>query len=315
MSTKLYNGLRLNDSAPDLFTVTKLVSQRMRTVFQDLATAVIAEHVARIVDSQTIRDEILADEQTSALSLESAAAKRWLTEQRELNPVTTFHDPLRFNIVFGEGLPRDEQPARRLAYVFAGRPEYMQALLKDLTFEGEPLFLDYHYQNQTDEPEDIPEDEWEQRRIDWDFATSSEDDETDGTFGHLPGWALPDTIAGVFGSWLFWKGEDGIDLDAHQTQRQRFTRAVKAAAWKRIWDPEAVDEDSRHSTAIRLSMDLSESLSFVLSKHEEWALEVQPDPLPPLRTRVAELPDVYVPPTEFVEVVIAHFRAREKEIG
>lgn len=311
MSTKLYNGLRLTDHAPDIYTVTQLVAQCAREVFQQLAAEIIAELVADIVDAQQLRDDILAAEKSVPESLYTAAEKRWLDQQQKLNPHTTFHDPLRFNIVFGEVAV--EPTPRRLAYVFAGRGEYLEAL-KNLTYQGEPVFVDYHFQNQSDRPAGITKLEWKQRRTDWDSVTTTSDPETNGTFGHLPGWSLPDTIRGVFGMWLFWKEPGELKLDEHRTQTQRFIRALEKAAWDQIWCPDDFDESERRSAGIRISLELQSAVRAVLRKHKSWAEEAKPDPLPAdLSTSIAELPPAYEPPTEFVEIVIARFRAREKE--
>lgn len=40
-------------------------------------------------------------------------------------------------------------------------------------FECEPYILEYHYQNQTDKPDNISEEEWEERENDWDAALPS----------------------------------------------------------------------------------------------------------------------------------------------
>ena len=53
---------------------------------------------------------------------------------------------------------------RILGQVFSGRKEYTK-----IWFEYDGI-VDYHYQDQTDIPENITNEEWEQRRKDWDTA-------------------------------------------------------------------------------------------------------------------------------------------------
>lgn len=40
-------------------------------------------------------------------------------------------------------------------------------------WQSQPEVSDYHYQNQVDKPQDISENDWEQRKIDWDNALSN----------------------------------------------------------------------------------------------------------------------------------------------
>lgn len=55
----------------------------------------------------------------------------------------------------------------KILFTFYGSHSLEQIL------ETEPDIEEYHYQNQCDMPEDISEDEWEQRRIDWNMAIPS----------------------------------------------------------------------------------------------------------------------------------------------
>ncbi len=306
MSTKLYSGLRLTAHAPDIYTLTRIISKHMREVFHELAVEVIARHVQVLVDSQKARDEAIAD--YAGVSLQLAAEKRWRNEQAELNRHSRLQDPLRFQIVFGE--TEDEHGnLLRLAYPFTGRHQYVHALANLKTESGKPIFVDFHYQDQTERPEEIPEPEWEQRRTAWDQVLHSDDPETDDTFGHLPGWALPETIEGVFGTWLWL--QDGIDLSAHDDRARRMRLAVNEAAWRELGlDALSRGDDGQPDLGwlSRQVTELRQSVKTVVAR-PEWQDVALPKPLPSdLEVRVADLPAVYAPPAELVSAVVQHHR-------
>ncbi|MFD9604700.1 hypothetical protein [Streptomyces sp. NPDC059970] len=188
MSIKLYDGLRMTAHAPDLFELTRMTSKRMREVFRELAVPIIARNVARVVDDAEARERDMGGRLHDYLIYR--ARKLWIDEQAGLDHRLAFHDPLRFSIVFGE--VDDDHSTRRLAYPFAGKHAYTDALM-GLEADGRPIFVDYHYQNQTDQPEEIRDEEWKRRRDDWGRLLTADDRGTDGTFGHLPGWQLPDS--------------------------------------------------------------------------------------------------------------------------
>ncbi|MGW3199115.1 hypothetical protein ACWDBD_32025, partial [Streptomyces sp. NPDC001118] len=224
MSAKLYDGLRLTAHAPDLFELTRVISKRMREVFRELAVPIIARNVARVVDDAEVRERDMGGPLHNYLVYR--ARKLWLDGQAGLDDRMTFHDPLRFSIVFGQ--VDDEWGTHRLAYPFAGNRAYTDVLLA-LEADGHPIFVDYHYQNQADRPAEVSDDEWKHRRDDWKSLLDAEDPETDGTFGHLPGWQLSDSIEGVFDTVLHGYKDTVIDLNAHRTMEYRMRQALNRA--------------------------------------------------------------------------------------
>ncbi|MFE0133291.1 hypothetical protein ACFWY6_17235 [Streptomyces sp. NPDC059037] len=289
MSTKLYDGLRLTAHAPGLFELTRVISKRMREVFRELAVPIIARNVARVVDDAEIRERGMGGPLHNYLVYR--ARKLWLDEQAGLDDRMTFHDPLRFSIVFGQ--VDDEYGTRRLAYPFAGNRAYTDALMA-LEANGRPLFIDYHYQNQADRPDEIRKDEWKRRHDDWNHLLDADDRETDGTFGHLPAWQLPDSIDGVFDAVLLGYKDTTIDLNAHRTIEHRMRRALNRAVTLDL----DLDEVSGINRVLTRNQCIERAISQYLDTAEGKAMP-RPAPLPGAReldVMISELSPVYEPP-------------------
>lgn len=227
MSIKLYDGLRLTEHAPGLFELTRVIAKRMREVFRVLAVPVIAKNIARVVDDTEVRERDMGGPLHNYTVYR--ARKLWLDEQAGLDDRMTFHDPLRFSIVFGQ--VDDDYGTRRLAYSFAGNRAYTDALMA-LEADGRPFFVDYHYQNQADRPKEIRKDEWKRRRDDWNRLLDADDRETDDTLGHLPGWQLPDSIEGRLR-----RGAARIQGHHHRSERALHHRTPHAPGAQPGGDP------------------------------------------------------------------------------
>lgn len=313
MSTKLYDGLRLTEHAPDIFTVTRLISKRIRQVFEELAEEIVARQVQAIVDDQKTRHESLVSK-VRVPTLIQAARQRWLDEQATLNNHLAGHDPLRFSIVFGEA---DNQAGTiRLAYPFMLKGKYRDALLELRTGvdHDRPLFTDYHYQNQTECPDGIDETEWEQRAAAWDQLLNCDDMTTDGTLGHLPGWQLPDTLDGVFGNWLRWN--ENLDLDQHCDPEARLRASLKSHLWHQLdlaGQIADLDPAARFSEIVRVDRGIRNAVNTVLER-PETRRSPRPDPLPvDLWVSVADLPPVFTPAAELVDAALTVYHASVKE--
>lgn len=292
MSTKVYDGLRLTAHAPDLFTLTRIISKRMREVFYELATEVISGWVTRIVDEPTERGD------EPKMMLLDRGQELWLAQQNKINPHLRGHDPLRFQIVFSE--VSDDLGTRRLAYTFCDHPAYREALFGFSNEFGKPYFVDYHYQNSTEGPEEISEEEWSMRRRDWNAVLDSDDPETNGTFGHLPGWSLPDTIREVFGTWLWMR--KSIDLNQHISPERRRRMMLQRDAWRQLGTPDSSD----FGAILRTERRLKQAVTDVLARPEHADAPL-PDPLPSsLLVAVGELP-VFMPEEQLVADVVARF--------
>ncbi|MDX3020021.1 hypothetical protein [Streptomyces acidiscabies] len=301
MSIKLYDGLRLTTHAPGLFELTRVISKRMREVFHELAVPVIARNVARVVDDAEVRERDMGGPLHNYLV--HRARRLWLDEQAGSDDRMTFHDPLRFSIVFGR--VDDEQGTRRLAYPFAGNRAYTDALLA-LEADGHPIFVDYHYQNQADRPAEVPDDEWKRRRDDWNSLLDAEAPDTDGTFEHLPGWQLSDSIEGVFDTVLLGDKDTVIDLNAHRTIDHRMRRALNRALALGL-DLDPVGGINRVMTRNRC---IERAISQYLDTAGGRAMP-RPASLPDVReldVTISELPPVYEPPAEAVARICEMYR-------
>ena len=301
MSIKLYDGLRLTSHAPDLFELTRVISQRMREVFRELAVPVIARNVARVVDNVEVRERDMGGPLHNYLVYR--ARKLWLDEQAGLDDRMTLHDPLRFSIVFGQ--VDDDYGTHRLAYPFAGNRAYTDALMA-LEADGRPYFVDYHYQNQADRPAEVSDDEWKHRRDDWNSLLDAEAPETDGTFGHLPGWQLPDSIEGVFDAVLLGYKDTTIDLNVHCTLEHRMRRALNQAVALDL----DLDEVNGLSGVLTRNRCIERAIELYLGTAEGAAMP-RPALLPDARDldiAISELPPVYEPPAEAVARISELYR-------
>ncbi|MEU7156015.1 hypothetical protein AB0A98_06160 [Streptomyces chrestomyceticus] len=301
MSIKLYDGMRLTAHAPDIFELTRVISKRMREVFRELAVRIIARNVARVVDDAEVRERDMGG--PSHHYLVYRARKLWLDEQAGLVDRITFHDPLRFSIVFGQ--VSDGCGTRQLAYPFSGNRAYTEALMA-LEANGRPLFAEYHYHYQADRPKEIREDEWKRRRDDWNHLLDADDRETDGTLGHLPGWQLPDSIEGVFDAVLRGR-KDTIDLNVHCTVEDRMRRALNRAVVLYL----GLDEVNGISRALTRNRRIEHAIELYLSTAHGVAIP-RPALLPDTRNlgiAVSKLPPVYEPPAGAVARISELYRA------
>ena len=169
MSTKLYDGLRLIDPSREIFELVPLLAPAIRGAFLELAEKLVAEELVHYLDGMA--GEVIEDPE---LPVVDAVERNWKARQQSFGAHHTLNDPLRFSMVFGRS-----SRGSILAYPFYREPLYRQVL------DGLELFEDYHYQNQSDQPEGISEEEWGARGTEWNSLTNSE-----GTFGDLPGWEL-----------------------------------------------------------------------------------------------------------------------------
>ncbi|MFG3403683.1 hypothetical protein [Streptomyces sp. NPDC048142] len=303
MSIKLYDGIRLTAHAPEFFELTRVISKRMREVFRELAVPIIARNVARVVDDAEVRERDMGGPLHNYLVYR--ARKLWLDEQAGLDSRVTFHDPLRFSIVFGQ--VDDGYGTRRLAYPLAGSRAYADALMA-LEADGRPFFVDYHYQNQADRPKEVRKDEWKRRRDDWNRLLEVDDRETDGTFGHLPGWQLPDSIESVFDAVLLGHKDTTIDLNAHCTVEDRMRRALNRAV---VFDL-GLDKVNGISRVLTRNRRIERAIELHLSTDGGAAMP-RPALLPDaqdLDIAISKLPPVYEPPAGAVARISELYRER-----
>ncbi|WP_181273598.1 hypothetical protein [Brevibacterium oceani] len=205
--------------------------------------------------------------------------------ERDESPSSTFHDRHRF----GVRLVRDPEDHRVLALVDAPHSSIREAFE---AFAVEHGWADWHYQNQTDQPEDVPDDEWDERRRSWDRALFDAEGTEDAEIRirvapMLSHTTSPTVMGGVFGD-----EQAAIDRIEVRTPAQRLSRLLLDAAVN-----DAGPENGQD--AIRLAIDARDALRRAISDdHRAW-LEA-----------LAQMPDVGVDqlrlPREGDEPVITH---------
>jgi len=261
MSTKLYDGLKLVDSAPDLFELTPLLAEPIRAAFREAARELVAEELANHIDGLKS-----SSDETPKGIVYDGVEDRWTERQEKFGSHHALNDPLRFSIVFGRS-----HRGSVLAYPFYREDRYRVAL------EATGLFEDYHYQDQSDRPEEISAKKWKARGKEWDSLLNSA-----GSFGDLPLWELSDSKA-PFSELRYSSYEGGFDANLYLDGRRRL-RSVIA---DRLLD-EAVaaehraDPDSSASTAglMGLISDARETVSRFFEDEESYSRLAPIEPIP-----------------------------------
>lgn len=163
MSTKIYDGLRIDTD--DIFDFTNRLHSLIKQTFQDLAQELVMEEITRVFDGKASMDVAVFYE----------AEEKWKERQGKLSRHSVFEDPLRFSLVMGK-----TPGGKILAYPYYGKNEYFEALLTM------PDVSPYGYWNNTDHEEGITDEQWNERRQEWDSIIEPEE----GTFAHLPMYEL-----------------------------------------------------------------------------------------------------------------------------
>lgn len=207
MSTKLYDGLKLIDPTVDLFKLSAWVSAAVRPVFRELSEALVAEELVGYIDEP----RRWVDEFKRSWPFMDAELN-WQAQQQLLGASHTLNDPLRFSMVFGRS-----SAGNILCYPYCWEPAYRAALLELGIFE------DYHYQNQSDRPDELTESQWESRAAEWDSLMNAE-----GTFGDLPLWQLPGS-AEPFREVSLSARSESFDPNSWVSAQKRLKRRVVAA--------------------------------------------------------------------------------------
>lgn len=207
MSTKLYDGLKLKDPTADIFELTPLIAAAIRAAFGEAARSLVGGELIAYCDApsswpeDTSRGYPIFDVETA-----------WKQQQNKLGSHHALNDPLRFSMVFGKS-----SAGNLLAYPYYREPIYREAL------EALGLFEDYHYQNQSDQPEEISEDDWAQRSAEWDSLIAP-----DGSFGDLPLWVLGRSME-PFSELFLGAASENFDANSYGTVDRRLTRILVAA--------------------------------------------------------------------------------------
>jgi hypothetical protein len=144
MSTKLYNGIKfksnnIREVLDQLMSIKKEANKiALNLLPDDRLSLFIATNNLLDKDAWTISRELLD-------ALESSNSNRWTFVPRLYLSVVVY--PTKEGDIYG--------------YYFDSDKKEFNNLLK-------PFYNDFHYQNQTDPPNDVSEEEWNFRREKWD---------------------------------------------------------------------------------------------------------------------------------------------------
>jgi len=172
MSTKIYNGFRFR--SPNMPTIWKWLGQFQKEVWNttvDCLSRAYAKHAVFTFDSRTLGRPSSADKDLSispaafAYDCIAEPARSALKDipWRDQHPLADKYNykaqvgvyPIHNNLTLG-------------FYFIDNRK--LEKLFREQTW-----FIDYHYQNQTDRPENVTAKEWRKRRQDWDKAFTYSD--------------------------------------------------------------------------------------------------------------------------------------------
>ena len=216
MSTTLYNGLRVKDefyraetSLQDFMEIVSLVARIIQERFKTAALELVSEQMAEfIMDSKKV------SEQDADAEVFRTVKEAWEKEQKKFGSHHMLNDPLRFSIHFGLS-----NKGNLLAYYFSNHSSgYIEAL------ESLGIFEDYHYQNQSDHPEEFTDEQWDARGAEWDSVLNES-----GSFSHLPGWSLSDTTDPFMSAAM---STNDVDVNGYATERRRNSRAYQEKLFK-----------------------------------------------------------------------------------
>lgn len=270
MSVRLDDGLRLVDTGMPLFGVVHRVAAAIRGVFDQEARRIIAEETACVFDDPRLR---AAHADTT---LFTAAGMEWARRRELYGDGSWPDDPLRFSIVFGQAAS-----GRVLAYPFHDAPAYRAAL------EVTGLFADWHYQNQADQPDDVDDAEWDARRRDWESVLDDDD-----TLSSLPMWQLPGSLTGVFS----YQRAD-TDPNRYTTVDGRHAVILARHTQEALRTP-GLDGSNLSVTVLRTVAGLAADAAATSAR--------KPQPVPPPRTMVADLPPVFQPDPAVLAALLAN---------
>lgn len=160
MSTKLHHGYRLAEGV-DPFDFLTAIRAHIDPVRDRADARVLAERAVAIIDKAAVHGltthagDDLADLMKTPLT---SAYLAWEDEQAKLRETDRRQDPNRFKLSFG----RDPLTGRYGVLLFADERTLIAAFEAMTEVEG------YGYWNNSDRPDGVTKDEWDERREFWD---------------------------------------------------------------------------------------------------------------------------------------------------
>jgi hypothetical protein len=171
MSTKIYGGMIATTQNP--FTLQKAIKETVEPIFHARfkeAVDIAVKHrgepwkdVFPDVNWRSARYEELTEEAIPESTMDITDKVYSLIKALQEDPWHTFSDlDFAYEVIIlpnGRGL---EYPPLVLLFSERAGDEYRNALI------DAGVVKEYHYQNQSDQPEEISEEEWDERRKAWD---------------------------------------------------------------------------------------------------------------------------------------------------
>ena len=157
MSTKIYSGLRLVAGA-DLWEFLQQLRREANVIRDRLDARLLAADAAMIVDRRRIGNPV-PDEQPGgrARSAIWEAVDRFKADQDKLGKSDIGHDPHRLELSVGY----DPVASRHMLIMYCEATE-----LRELV-TGHPDVEEYGYWNNSDQPDGVTDQEWDERRQAW----------------------------------------------------------------------------------------------------------------------------------------------------
>jgi hypothetical protein len=194
VSTKIYNGYRL---APD--TDLWEFTERLRSEGNPRRDALDLEVITAAAESVAAR-QATVDGKVTERSREAhlmGGYHAWDEAMRQLAE-SRLGDPHQLDVTF----IRDPETNRILALLYAG------SKIEEV-FTGQPEVTEYGYWDNTDQPEDVTDEEWEERRVTWDRCLGYDPPVRRGVSFQLRGSATDGIVE------MIYREREGIVMRTH----------------------------------------------------------------------------------------------------
>lgn len=181
MSTKIYNGIKFKSSnikevLDQLIQLKKVANKKAIEILKD-------SEIARFIMGNNLQSEVpfeISRELMHAINNSSSSLNRkWVLIPNLYFSVVVYPD--NAGDIYGY-------------YFISNRNEYHELL--------KPLYTDFHYQNQTDPPSELSEEEWNFRSTKWDELVDDKFGDAGFTYDLVTGdsidlWDLEDRVKSV----------------------------------------------------------------------------------------------------------------------
>jgi hypothetical protein len=170
MSTKIYNGYLLDSSIGNLKDI-ELISKKLQAFAEEklvpIASGLLAKQIA--IEAYRDMDAIAIERYGAGISVSGGIDISNAIEK------ATFRIHHRVDTSAERGLRDPAVDMRAIFTIFPMQDKTLAILFADnsdiiAAVDASGLFTEYAYWNNTDKPDDISQQEWDQRKKDWDLA-------------------------------------------------------------------------------------------------------------------------------------------------